>query len=122
MFDWFVVEKIRSLGADLAGIGELMSRHSAEELARLRWLFEEMAPDTDLIAIELNKISQHSALAKKIFFDFKKKGNPYIDHSEVVGVCGAGGFQFAPFKTLRTKLTPDTHRTLILGFFSQVSG
>lgn len=118
MFDWYVVEKIKALGPDLQGIGEVMSRYSSKELPRLRWLIEETVPDPGPIAHVLNNLPPHMALAEKVFFDFGKEGNPFADIGEVTTVQGHGGFQFASIKAWRPKATALTHRKLILDIAS----
>jgi hypothetical protein len=85
IFDWNLVQKIKSLNDDLQGIAQLLNEYSGSvnnELERLKVLLKSKCNDNkkiDKIADCLNKINSPDYLDKgiKIFFNYSKSGNPY---------------------------------------------
>jgi hypothetical protein len=85
IFDWNLVQKIKSLNDDLQGIAQLLNEYSGSvnnELERLKVLLKSKCNDNkkiDKIADCLNKINSLDYLDKgiKIFFNYSKSGNPY---------------------------------------------
>jgi hypothetical protein len=83
IFDWNLVQEIKSLNDDLQGIGQLLNEYSGNnELERLKVLLKSKCNDNkkiDKIANCLNKIKSPDYLDKgiKIFFNYSKSGNPY---------------------------------------------
>ena len=83
IFDWNLVQEIKSLNDDLQGIGQLLNEYSGNnELERLKVLLKSKCNDNkkiDKIADCLNKINSLDYLDKgiKIFFNYSKSGNPY---------------------------------------------
>jgi hypothetical protein len=79
-FDHVVVEKIRALGDDLMGIGQLLSSYESREFDRLKQTIFDRCNDVPSIAACLGEICSnprwHETM-KKIFFDFGKAGNPF---------------------------------------------
>jgi hypothetical protein len=81
-FDHDVVEKIRALGDDLRGIGQLLSGYESKEFDRLKQTIMDRCNDVPSIAACLEEIcAEHDwhETMKKIFFDFGKSGNPLPD-------------------------------------------
>ncbi len=83
IFDWNLVQEIKTLNDDLQGIARLLNEYSGNnELERLKVLLKRKCDDNkklDKIADCLNKINSPDYLDKgmKIFFDYSKSGNPY---------------------------------------------
>lgn len=78
-FDNDVVEKIKALGPDLRGIGQLLSSYESKEFERLKQTITDRCNDVKAVAACLEEIcADHNwhDIMKKIFFDFGKAGNP----------------------------------------------
>jgi hypothetical protein len=85
LFDWDVVHAIRALGDDLQGIGQILGRYEKDELTRLKDTINARCTDRDRLAGALNAVSQDQnfkALAKTIFFEYGKSGNPQAQESQ----------------------------------------
>lgn len=81
-FDHDTVERIRSLGDDLHGIGQILSQHKRDELDRLKQLIIEKCADRGAIAScieEICKDRKWDVTTRDIFFEFGKDGNPFVD-------------------------------------------
>jgi hypothetical protein len=79
-FDHVVVEKIRALGDDLMGIGQLLSSYDSKELDRLKQTISDRCNDVPAVATCLAEICSNPrwhGTMKRIFFDFGKGGNPF---------------------------------------------
>lgn len=96
--DWRFVEKIKGLGADLAGISSIMSQYSTEDLQKLKTLLSETITNAAPIATVLDKVALHLSVATKVFFDFGKKGNPIGDLSTLTTILENGGFGAKPLR------------------------
>ena len=113
MFDWHLVEKLKKIEPDLRNFGELISSYSSKELDRLNSVVADKLADASLIALALNNVKNHAALAKKIFFNYGKKDNPHKDISEFDEFCKQG-YEFQAAKNIRTKIDQNQHRDLIV--------
>ena len=76
LFDWVVVRQIQDLGQDLIGIGQIMSHYGSGDLDRLKYLLRNFCTDTDRLAAIINEVSEYNSIAKQIFFEYGKQGNP----------------------------------------------
>ncbi len=113
MFDWKVVETIKSLGPDLQGIGELMSKYSTKELAQLRWLFNQMITDLAPLALALDSVFHFQPIAQKVFFDFGKDGNPFDEWQRFIDIRDKGGFDKAAIQKWRSRKDDDYKKLII---------
>ncbi|MBD2147438.1 hypothetical protein [Sphaerospermopsis sp. FACHB-1194] len=128
IFDWKLVEKIKSLNDDLQGIGQLLNQYSnTKELDRLKILLKDKDKegklDVDKIANCLNRIKSSNYLAKglEIFFDYGKDGNPYkIDPDKMipfVDLMNRGGFTRSNSRGKSIKgISENTYDDLVINF------
>jgi hypothetical protein len=95
-FDYDVVEKIKALGSDLKGIGQIFSDYGRDELKRLRWVVEPAITDIQALEIRLNAVKHCSnceQVGKNIFFNYGKESNPLKDKEPQYDLIMAeGGF------------------------------
>lgn len=78
-FDYDIVEKVRALGDDLKGIGQIFSDYGRDELKRLRWVVESAITDIEPLESRLNAVKhcpQCEDTARNIFFRYGKDANP----------------------------------------------
>lgn len=96
LFDFDVVERIRNLGDDLKGIGQILSDYERQDFERLKAVVKTRCSDVDRIATELNRVNaspDYLTLAKRIFFEYGKQSNPYRDKEDKFDeMMGLGGF------------------------------
>lgn len=81
-FDYDVVEKIKALGSDLKGIGQIFSDYGRDELQRLRSVVEPAITDIEALERHLNAVKHCSnceQVAKDVFFNYGKESNPLKD-------------------------------------------
>jgi len=81
-FDHDTVERIKKLGDDLHGIGQILSQHKRDEFDRLKQLVIEKCSDRGVIAKcieEICKERKWDPTTRAIFFAFGKDGNPFSD-------------------------------------------
>jgi len=95
-FDYDIVERIKNLGDDLKGIGQIFSDFGREEVRRLKSVIEPRIKNVDALEVRLNGV-KHSAdceeRAKDIFFRYGKDTNPLRDkESQYDLVMVQGGF------------------------------
>jgi hypothetical protein len=123
IFDWKLVEKIKSLNDDLQGIGQLLNQYSnTKEFERLKILLKDKDKegrlDVDKIANCLNRIKSSNYLAKgiEIFFDYGKEGNPYkID--PFVDLMNRGGFTRSNSRDKSIKgISENNYDDLVINF------
>jgi hypothetical protein len=80
LFDFEIVERIRNLGPDLKGIGQILTSYEKEERKRLETIISIRCVDFNRIEVSLNRIflkPEYISKIKTIFFDYEKEGNPY---------------------------------------------
>ncbi len=78
-FDHDTVVRIRALGDDLHGIGQILSQHKSNELVRLKQLILDKCSDRGAVARcieDLCRERKWDVTARDIFFTFGKDGNP----------------------------------------------
>jgi len=74
--DWDVVQGIRALGHDLAGIGQLLSAYSGKDRESFYRVMQSRCRDPARIASLLAEIRRFPVQAISIFYDYSKDGNP----------------------------------------------
>jgi hypothetical protein len=82
VYDWDIVQEIRSLNDDLHGIGQILSSYSRGERDILTRVIKDRCSDFDRIAERLAGIRHFPGEAKKIFYDYGKEGNPLKEYSD----------------------------------------
>lgn len=94
LFDYEYVKKIRELGSDLYGIGQVLSELNRDEDRRLQFIIEKRI-DTPLkisnVASKLYEISKYVNIALEILYKYKKSGNP-IDESDFLNLVALPNF------------------------------
>ena len=95
-FDFDIVERIRALGPDLKGIGEILSEYAKhDELTRLKAVIKPGLKDYDAIEAKLNGVKHCSdceAVARNIFFRYSKGANPLKEkETEYENAMALGG-------------------------------
>ncbi|MFN7415163.1 MAG: hypothetical protein ACK5RT_14925 [Dolichospermum sp.] len=126
IFDWNLVQQIKSLNDDLQGIGQLLNQYSNNrELDLLKNLLKSKCDDkkkVDKIADCLNKINSSDYLDKgmKIFFDYGKDGNPYNKINNITpfkDLMSEGGFIAANKSNTRIKgISENNYDDLVINF------
>ena len=126
IFDWNLVQEIKSLNDDLQGIGQLLNEYSGNnELERLKVLLKSKCNDNkkiDKIANCLNKIKSPDYLDKgiKIFFNYSKSGNPYNKINGVIpfqDLMNRGGFTRSNSRDSSiTGITENNYKGLVIDF------
>lgn len=96
-FDYDIVEKIKALGNDLKGIGQIFSDYGGrDELKRLRWVVEPAITDIEPLEKQLNAVKhcmECEEIAKSIFFRYGKDSNPLKEKEPQYDLMMAeGGF------------------------------
>jgi len=107
MFDWTLVEEIRTLGADLKGIGQLLSRYSVKEMGRLRAVLDKKF-DATKVATCLDSLDFSLPQVRAVFFDFGKDNNPLNEFSELARILGVGGWSQASLSSWKRQLSDST--------------
>jgi len=95
LFDYDTVERIKNLGNDLKGIGQIFATYEKNETDRLRYVLENRCSDFDAIAQKLNAAFSSSDFlnkAKTIFFEFGKGSYPLKDEQKFADLVSRGGF------------------------------
>ena len=117
IFDWNLVQKIKSLNDDLQGIGQLLNEYSGNnELERLKVVLKSKCNDNqkiNKIASCLNKINSPDYLDKgiKIFFDYSKSGNPYKKtNTPFSDLMSQGGFSRTNTKENNSNINGITNK------------
>ena len=94
-FDLEIVHRINRLGADLNGIGEILSNYSAKEFNRLSQIIGR-STNPPIIAQCLNQLcldAQWYPKIQRIFFDYGKESNPLdMKGEEFIRAIAATGF------------------------------
>jgi hypothetical protein len=96
-FDYDIVERIKGLGDDLKGIGQIFSDYGRDELKRLRSVIEPAITDVEDLAKHLNSVkhcTECEDIAKNIFFRYGKDTNPLKEDNEAKYdlIMAEGGF------------------------------
>jgi hypothetical protein len=95
-FDYDVVERVRALGNDLKGIGQIFSDYGHKELLRLRSTVESGITDIGALEARINGVKHCSdceEVARNIFFRYGKDGNPLKEkEAEYELIMAQGGF------------------------------
>lgn len=105
LFDTITVLKIKKLTADIRGLSQILSSHGGKEVDRLIAISNEFIYDHELLAQNLIKVSGYQALAKKVFDDHSKDGNPIAPSANpprwtsVVSNLSAGRFTESDLKS-----------------------
>lgn len=76
LFDAVTVYRIKKLGHDIRDLSLILSSHESKEIDRLAAIALEFLVDHEQLAWKMTLISGHELLAKKIFDDYSKHGNP----------------------------------------------
>lgn len=76
LFDTITVLRIKKLTADIRGLSAILSAHEAKEVHRLISISKDFIYDHESLAEKLTLISGYEGLAKTIFDDYSKDGNP----------------------------------------------
>ena len=76
LFDWQIVQEIKSLGDDLYGIGQILSRHSSKELDCLRYVMSSRCADHEAIAASLARVTTVEAFSRKVLFQYHPDTSP----------------------------------------------
>lgn len=79
LFDWVVVREVQLLSENLTGIGPIISRYKYSDIQRLKHLASNFCLDINKLVAIISKLSQYDSVAKQIFFDYGKQGNPIAD-------------------------------------------
>ncbi|QJB44298.1 hypothetical protein [Dolichospermum flos-aquae] len=126
IFDWNLVQQIKSLDNDLQGIGQLLNQYSNnKEIDSLKKLLKSKCDDqnkVDKIADCLNKINSPDYLDKgmKIFFDYGKDGNPYNKINNIIpfqDLMNRGGFTRSNSRDSSiTGITENNYKGLVIDF------
>jgi hypothetical protein len=102
-FDYDVVERIRTLGSDLKGIGQIFSEYGHEEIRRLKAVIEPGIKDLDALELKLNRVKHCTAceaVSKEVFFRYGKDSNPLkTKESEYDELMALGGFSKSQAKS-----------------------
>lgn len=128
IFDWNLVQQIKSLNNDLQGIGQLLNQYSNnKEFDRLKKLLKSKyntgTLDVDKIADCLNEINSTDYLAKgiKIFFEYSKDSDPYTQKNRTPfsDLMSQGGFKRTNTKEKNTNIkgiANDGYDDLVIDF------
>lgn len=110
-FDLEIVNKIKTLGNNLKGIGQLLSNYQKDDISLLQSLLFEKCSNANAIADKMNKFFDLSCyeLGTEIFFNYGKSSNPLKDDaraSKFHNLKNIGGISENNFK--REKLANNT--------------
>lgn len=118
LFDWVIVKRIQGMGADLAGIAQVMSRYTSGDLPSLKTLLNEYLHSPDKIWSAMRAIDLHIVTATEMFQNFNKDGNPLKESANWKKICDAlkaGDYQnaisgalLAKDKAVANKIIYDT--------------
>jgi hypothetical protein len=98
IYDWEFINKLRSLGDDLTGLGSWLQKYNSKtDLERLNLIlkdrYDEDRFNIELISSFLSKIyPDYLNQAEKIFFEFGKSSNPYKKDWQPFRNFVVGGF------------------------------
>jgi hypothetical protein len=89
MFDWHIVQEIKSLNSDLEGIALILNRREKDEIYQLRWLISNNSIDIPRYAQHLSGIPLNLTSAKSVFYDFGKDSNPIKSLSDLIDISSS---------------------------------
>jgi hypothetical protein len=101
-FDQEIVRRIQSLGADLKGIGQILSNYESKEFDRLKQIVGQCSNAPEVVACIRDLCADtrwHSSI-KTIFFDYGKHGNPLVGKEiDFFAALSSTGFTLDGFKS-----------------------
>lgn len=108
LFDYVILKRIRSVGEDLSGFGEIMSSYGVNELARLKYLIDHYCDDKISLFDKFYPLSLYAPKATELFYLHSKNGNPLSDEAswqKLLKLCEER--QITDSKLKSTKLALD---------------
>lgn len=124
LFDTITVMRVKKLTSDIRGLSTILNAHGAKEVDRLISISNDFIYNHENLARKLTLVSKFEDVAKKIFDDHSKHGNP-IPPSEnpsrwanVVGSLSAGRYTEIDLKN-DNALKPQQNYN---AFISKLSG
>lgn len=102
-FDFDVVQKIRALGDDLKGVGQIFSSLESKELDRLKSIVRRSRVPANVINCvrQLTSNTLWHGQMQAIFFEFGKDGNPLVGReAEFFEALLGGGFTAESVRSL----------------------
>jgi len=119
LFDYDTVEKIRGLGGDLKGVGQILSTYERNDIDRLKYVVENRCKGYDEIAKKLNGAfasDEFKQKVKTIFFEYGKDHNPLRNENEekFERLVSLGGFTFENAKTTKLADNRKLYETRVL--------
>lgn len=119
LFDTITVLKIKKLTADIRGLSQILNAHGTKEVDRLISISNEFIYDHESLARKLILISGHELIAKKVFDDHSKDGNPIAPSANpprwtsVVSNLSAGRYTESDLKNNGTLKQQEDYKTFI---------
>ncbi|WP_156884608.1 hypothetical protein [Stappia stellulata] len=119
LFDTITVLKIKKLNADIRDLSVILSAHGTKEVHRLVSISYDFIYDHERLAEKLTLVSGYEGLAKTIFDEHSKDGNPIPPSSNpprwssVINSLGAGHFNEHDLKVNNTLKSQEDYKSFI---------
>ncbi|EEE45660.2 hypothetical protein [Roseibium alexandrii] len=119
LFDTITVLRIKQLTDDIRGLSTILNAHATKEVDRLISISREFICDHEALAEKLTSISGYEDIAKKIFDDHSKNGNPIAPSqnpprwASVTGSLSAGRYSEADLKNDQALMAREDYCTFI---------
>lgn len=114
IFDFIIMKSIQKMSDDMVGFGAISRAHGRTEIDRLKYILVGYCDDWESIAAKFAPVAGFEAVAKEIFQDHAKEGNPIQPQKwqKMVDSCRAGQTTQADFTA--AKLCDANHPYALL--------
>lgn len=124
LFDTITVLRVKKLTSDIRGLSTILNAYGTKEVDLLISISSDFIYKHDALAQKLTLISGYEDIAKKIFDDHSKHGNPIAPSANpprwatVVGSLGAGRYKEMDLKSDNALKQQEDYNA----FISKISG